>query len=166
MNHEKRTASTFLQLWCGVSEQGAEEDQLFSQQLHLGERRASWLSEISGVCDDLKWFFLILEKKIPAYLLQLTSFMWAVGTLGYMVRHDTGPWFWIMVPRGLCHRGTVPGGQRKRQIKVERCWNCHLRASISPWTRRWHQALKSFKADVSGLIFGMLPLAGPRYTSY
>lgn len=58
------------------------------------------------------------------------------------------------------------GGQRNRQIKEEKCWGCHLGASTHTSRRSWDQALPSFKADgiflnVSGLIFGMQPLAGP-----
>lgn len=79
-------------------------------------------------------------------------------------KSDTGPWFRIMVPRGPQHRVRpgVRGTGRLRRKGVE------VVTSGPPPTHRGRcgeQALPSFKADgiffVSGLIFGMQPLAGP-----
>lgn len=150
---------------------------VYSQQLHLGEQEEPdglytqtndflfathplWIS--TKMCDGSLW---LPTSPSNHHCIFVTNQMWGKSAHGYRVQSDTGLWFWIMVPRGPQHklaprvRGT--GRLRRRDVQVV---TSRPTTQIRRWC--WDQALPSFKADgvflnVSRLIFGMQPLAGP-----
>lgn len=150
---------------------------VYSQQLHLGEQRGAWppLRSEPGIFSPSLWKQKkhVMIRCDSLYLPQILPCIF-VANHSFDVRREDA---WLQGP--VWHRALVldngaqralalgsAGGQRNRQIKEVRCWGCHLGASTHTRRRRWNQALPSFKADgiflnVSGLIFGMQPLAGP-----